>query len=91
MLDAHQIPLEIQAIKGKKHAFHDSDDDKEAVNDGPKALVFQIWDFSTHLKALEESETNISKDATTVSNQTSLVKFTGHKDEGIHYYEFHTV
>ena len=42
----------------------------------------QIWDFSSHLNALAESETNISKDATTVSNQTPLVKFTGHKDEG---------
>ncbi|PWA62980.1 glutamate-rich WD repeat-containing protein 1 [Artemisia annua] len=93
----------------------DSDDDEEAVNDGPKAPVFQvrkvfhqgcvnriramtqrphicatwgdtghvqIWDFSSHLNALAESETNISKDATTVSNQTPLVKFTGHKDEG---------
>ncbi|GKC48086.1 glutamate-rich WD repeat-containing protein 1 [Tanacetum coccineum] len=102
----------------------DSDDDKEAVNDGPKAPVFharkvfhegcvnrirdmtqrphicatwgdtghvQIWDFSTHLKALEEFETNISKDATTVPNQTPLVKFTGHKDKGIHYYKFRTV
>ncbi|GJS97487.1 hypothetical protein Tco_0804455 [Tanacetum coccineum] len=53
------------------------------------AMCFtKIWDFSTQLKALEESEINISKDATTVSNQTSLVKFTGHKDEVIHYYEF---
>lgn len=42
----------------------------------------QIWDFGSHLNALVESETNISKDATTVSNQTPLVKFTGHKDEG---------
>ncbi|XP_071721478.1 protein HEAT STRESS TOLERANT DWD 1-like [Rutidosis leptorrhynchoides] len=42
----------------------------------------QIWDFASHLNALAESETNISKDATTVYNQTPLIKFTGHKDEG---------
>ncbi|KAI3782802.1 hypothetical protein L2E82_12858 [Cichorium intybus] len=41
-----------------------------------------IWDFASHLNALAESETNISKDASTVSNQTPLVKFSGHKDEG---------
>ncbi|KAD5317411.1 hypothetical protein R6Q59_032750 [Mikania micrantha] len=42
----------------------------------------QIWDVSSHLNAMAESETKISKDATTISNQTPLVKFTGHKDEG---------
>ncbi|GKB54502.1 glutamate-rich WD repeat-containing protein 1 [Tanacetum coccineum] len=42
----------------------------------------QIWDFSTHLNALAESETNISKDAIIVSSQTPLVKFTGHKNKG---------
>ncbi|XP_071699364.1 protein HEAT STRESS TOLERANT DWD 1-like [Rutidosis leptorrhynchoides] len=42
----------------------------------------QIWDFGSQLNSLAETETNISKDATTVSNQTSLLKFTGHKDEG---------
>ncbi|KAI3772803.1 hypothetical protein L6452_03997 [Arctium lappa] len=42
----------------------------------------QIWDFSSHLNALAESEATISKDTNTVSQQTPLVKFTGHKDEG---------
>ncbi|KAJ0499957.1 putative transcription factor WD40-like family [Helianthus annuus] len=42
----------------------------------------QIWDVGSHLNAMAESETNISKDATTIINQPPLVKFTGHKDEG---------
>lgn len=45
-------------------------------------LLMQIWDFSSHLNALAEAETNVSKDASIVSTQTPLVKFTGHKDEG---------
>ncbi|KAK9075954.1 hypothetical protein SSX86_004284 [Deinandra increscens subsp. villosa] len=48
---------------------------------GDTGLV-QIWDVSSHLNAMAESETNISKDATTIFNQAPLVKFTGHKDEG---------
>ncbi|XP_076908492.1 protein HEAT STRESS TOLERANT DWD 1-like [Bidens hawaiensis] len=42
----------------------------------------QIWDVSSHLNAMAESETNISKDAATIHNQPPLIKFTGHKDEG---------
>ncbi|PSS20826.1 Glutamate-rich WD repeat-containing protein [Actinidia chinensis var. chinensis] len=42
----------------------------------------QVWDFSSHLNALAESETEVSRGASTVSNQTPLVKFSGHKDEG---------
>ncbi|KAI3701357.1 hypothetical protein L2E82_46011 [Cichorium intybus] len=41
-----------------------------------------IWDFACNLNALALSETNISKDASMVSNQTPLVKFSGHKYEG---------
>ncbi|KAK4708166.1 hypothetical protein R3W88_029091 [Solanum pinnatisectum] len=39
----------------------------------------QVWDFSSHLNALAESE---SHGASAVSNQSPLVKFGGHKDEG---------
>ncbi|XP_076918796.1 protein HEAT STRESS TOLERANT DWD 1-like [Bidens hawaiensis] len=42
----------------------------------------QIWDVSSHLNAMAESETNVSKDATTIFNEPPLLKFTGHKDEG---------
>ncbi|XP_006350988.1 glutamate-rich WD repeat-containing protein 1-like [Solanum tuberosum] len=39
----------------------------------------QVWDFSSHLNALAESE---SHGASAVSSQSPLVKFGGHKDEG---------
>ncbi|XP_049371001.1 protein HEAT STRESS TOLERANT DWD 1-like [Solanum verrucosum] len=39
----------------------------------------QVWDFSSHLKALADSE---SHGASAVSNQSPLVKFGGHKDKG---------
>ncbi|GMP59558.1 hypothetical protein CsSME_00022796 [Camellia sinensis var. sinensis] len=42
----------------------------------------QVWDFSFHLNALTESETEVSRGASSVSNQAPLVKFGGHKDEG---------
>ncbi|XP_052185853.1 protein HEAT STRESS TOLERANT DWD 1-like [Diospyros lotus] len=42
----------------------------------------QVWDFSSHLNALAESETEASRGSSTVFNQAPLVKFGGHKDEG---------
>ncbi|GER54439.1 transducin family protein / WD-40 repeat family protein [Striga asiatica] len=42
----------------------------------------QMWDFSSHLKALIESETESIRGGPTDYNQAPLVKFTGHKDEG---------
>ncbi|XP_052184034.1 protein HEAT STRESS TOLERANT DWD 1-like [Diospyros lotus] len=42
----------------------------------------QVWDFSSHLNALAESETEVSRGSSTVFNQAPLVKFGGHKDEG---------
>ncbi|CAH2057008.1 unnamed protein product [Thlaspi arvense] len=48
---------------------------------GDTGLV-QVWDFSSHLNALAESETEGNRGAPTVSNQAPLVKFGGHKDEG---------
>ncbi|KAI7987621.1 Glutamate-rich WD repeat-containing protein 1 [Camellia lanceoleosa] len=39
----------------------------------------QVWDFSSHLNALAESETDASQGP---SNETPLFKFGGHKDEG---------
>ncbi|BFG39744.1 hypothetical protein CerSpe_260170 [Prunus speciosa] len=41
----------------------------------------QVWDFSSHLNALAESEADVSQGASSVFNQAPLVKF-GHKDEG---------
>ncbi|KAI5664691.1 hypothetical protein M9H77_24014 [Catharanthus roseus] len=41
----------------------------------------QIWDFSSQLNALAESEKDISNGDSNVSNQAPLIKF-GHKDEG---------
>ena len=42
----------------------------------------QIWDFSTHLNALAESETEVHQGASSVFNQAPLFNFKGHKDEG---------
>ncbi|KAI6679616.1 hypothetical protein NL676_033497 [Syzygium grande] len=42
----------------------------------------QIWDFSSHLNALAESETDVNQGASSVFNQAPLMKFGGHKDEG---------
>ncbi|XAR54193.1 hypothetical protein NMG60_11029221 [Bertholletia excelsa] len=42
----------------------------------------QVWDFSSHLNALAESETEGNRGAPMVSSQAPLVKFGGHKDEG---------
>ena len=41
----------------------------------------QIWDVSTHLNALAESESELGQGASSVFNQAPLMKF-GHKDEG---------
>ncbi|CAN1849708.1 Protein HEAT STRESS TOLERANT DWD 1 [Linum perenne] len=42
----------------------------------------QIWDVSSHLKALSESETKAAGKDPPVVNQAPLVNFKGHKDEG---------
>ncbi|KAK4478413.1 hypothetical protein RD792_013882, partial [Penstemon davidsonii] len=42
----------------------------------------QVWDFSTHLNALAESDSDATHGNSTVLNQDPLVKFSGHKDEG---------
>ena len=42
----------------------------------------QVWDFSSHLNALAESETEGVQGASSVFNQAPLVNFRGHKDEG---------
>ncbi|KAJ4841009.1 hypothetical protein Tsubulata_018710 [Turnera subulata] len=42
----------------------------------------QIWDFSAHLNALAESETEGTRGADSVINQAPIIKFGGHKDEG---------
>lgn len=42
--------------------------------------LVQVWDFSSHLNALAQSETD--RGSSTDSNQAPLMKFVGHKDEG---------
>lgn len=42
----------------------------------------QVWDISSHINALAESESDLSHGASAVSNQAPLFKFGGHKDEG---------
>lgn len=44
--------------------------------------ALQVWDFSSHLSALSESDTEASHGGSALSNQPPLVKFGGHKDEG---------
>lgn len=41
----------------------------------------QVWDFSSHLNALAESENDVTRGASVVSNHAPLAKFM-HKDEG---------
>ncbi|KAF5743049.1 hypothetical protein HS088_TW09G01111 [Tripterygium wilfordii] len=41
----------------------------------------QIWDLSSHLNVLAESEKEVSLEGSSISNQKPLMKF-GHKDEG---------
>lgn len=41
----------------------------------------QIWDFSSHLNTLAESEAEVSQGESSVFNQAPLMKFK-HKDEG---------
>ncbi|KAH9678880.1 WD REPEATS REGION domain-containing protein [Citrus sinensis] len=57
----------------------DSDDDEEGGSGTP---ILQVWDLRSHLNALAESETIVGQGAPQVSNQSPLVKFGGHKDEG---------
>ncbi|GMI94876.1 heat stress tolerant DWD 1 [Hibiscus trionum] len=42
----------------------------------------QVWDFSSHLNTLAESETDGVQGNSSVFNQAPLVNFRGHKDEG---------
>lgn len=44
-------------------------------------FLLQVWDFSSHLNALAESETE-GIQGSSVFNQAPLVNFRGHKDEG---------
>lgn len=53
------------------------------VSNIPTSYFFlQIWDFSSHVNVLAESETELSREASDVFTQAPLVKFGGHKDEG---------
>lgn len=45
-------------------------------------MHWQVWDFSSHLNALAEAESDRSQGASAVSNHSPLFKFGGHKDEG---------
>ncbi|KAJ8616359.1 hypothetical protein MRB53_035731 [Persea americana] len=42
----------------------------------------QVWDFTSHLNALVESEAEVSTGAPSIFSHTPLMKFSGHKDEG---------
>lgn len=41
-----------------------------------------MWDFSSHLNSLGESDATTVNGGSAVLNQAPLVKFGGHKDEG---------
>uniref|UniRef100_K4BZD2 Histone-binding protein RBBP4-like N-terminal domain-containing protein n=1 Tax=Solanum lycopersicum TaxID=4081 RepID=K4BZD2_SOLLC len=57
----------------------DNDDDNEEKE---VEVVLQVWDFSSHLNALAEAESDRSQGASAVSNHSPLFKFGEHKDEG---------
>jgi hypothetical protein len=40
-----------------------------------------VWDFSSHLNSLVESDAPTNRDGT-IHKQTPILKFGGHKDEG---------
>ncbi|XP_020102142.1 glutamate-rich WD repeat-containing protein 1 [Ananas comosus] len=42
----------------------------------------QVWDFSSYLNALAESETAVSRGDNSIHRHSPIIKFTGHKDEG---------
>lgn len=42
----------------------------------------QVWDFSSHLNALAESEKDTNQGSSPAIDQAALFKFRGHKDEG---------
>ncbi|XP_072976699.1 protein HEAT STRESS TOLERANT DWD 1 [Typha angustifolia] len=42
----------------------------------------QVWDFSSFLNSLAESETDVSRGDNSIHRHTPIVKFGGHKDEG---------
>lgn len=42
----------------------------------------QVWDFSSHLNSLGESDATTVNGGSAMLNQAPLVKFGGHKDEG---------
>ncbi|KAH9762924.1 WD REPEATS REGION domain-containing protein [Citrus sinensis] len=60
----------------------DSDDEEEGGSGTPILQLRKVWDFRSHLNALAESETVAGHGAPQVLNQSPLVKFGGHKDEG---------
>ena len=45
-------------------------------------MHWQVWDISSHINALAESESDLSHGASAVSSQAPLFKFGGHKEEG---------
>ncbi|KAL5998912.1 hypothetical protein ACLOJK_009860 [Asimina triloba] len=42
----------------------------------------QVWDFTSHLNVLAETDADVSTGANAISSQVPLMKFNGHKDEG---------
>lgn len=42
----------------------------------------QVWDFSSYLNALAESETAVNRGDNSIHRHSPIIKFTGHKDEG---------
>ncbi|OAY64946.1 Glutamate-rich WD repeat-containing protein 1 [Ananas comosus] len=61
----------------------DEDDDEDESNDAyTRWLIKDVWDFSSYLNALAESETAVSRGDNSIHRHSPIIKFTGHKDEG---------
>ncbi|KAK1296137.1 hypothetical protein QJS10_CPB15g00551 [Acorus calamus] len=42
----------------------------------------QVWDFSAYLNKLAESETDVSRGATSIERHSPIIKYDGHNEEG---------
>ncbi|KAJ0977954.1 hypothetical protein J5N97_013428 [Dioscorea zingiberensis] len=59
-----------------------SDEDEADGDSGAKQPVLQVWDFTSALNNLAESETDVRTGDNSIHHLSPLMKFGGHKNEG---------
>uniref|UniRef100_A0A3Q7GFE1 Uncharacterized protein n=1 Tax=Solanum lycopersicum TaxID=4081 RepID=A0A3Q7GFE1_SOLLC len=88
--DDNNEEKEVEAVLQLRKVFHEGCVNRiRAMTQNPHIVAswsdtghVQVWDFSSHLNALAEAESDRSQGASAVSNHSPLFKFGGHKDEG---------